>query len=137
MPEYDIIDMTTTNYCSNCGNKIEQNGIKASFCSKCGQDLRTLKKTVASVNEVEEIDEEGAPSTLDLSALEGKIKIYAEVEKPKVITVGDVISQAKASGKQEEQLSKREAANLPSGKDLLKTIAKECSSSKDKSAEVE
>lgn len=127
--------MTSTNYCSSCGNRIEQNGVRANFCSKCGQDLKTLKKTVATATvEDEEVQTEG---TLNLEEIKKGIKISVEVDAPPVVTLGDVISQAKASGQKPEAPISRQPDNLPEGKDLLKTIQKECASSRNVSKEAE
>ena len=121
-----------TNYCSNCGYKVEQNGVKLNFCPKCGQNLNTLKKTVASAP-IEE--EEGAVESIDISSLKDKIKISVDMDIPKPITVGDVINASKGSAP--EKIKGRPAAKLPKGKDLLKAIAQECSSSKGRASEID
>ena len=121
------------NYCSNCGYKVEQNGVKLNFCPKCGQSLNTLKKTVASVPHQADDDIQGGE--IDISSLKDKIKISVDMDIPKPITVGDVINASK--GSTPEKVRGRPAAKLPEGKDLLKAIAQECASSKDRPGEIE
>lgn len=126
----------TTIYCSKCGNKVEQKGVIVNFCSKCGQDLRTLKQTQTIANEdtFEEADQVGE---FDISNLKDKIKITVDMDIPKPITIGDLVSEAKQTGPVQEEKYVRPSSNLPKGKDLLKTIAKECSSSREAPIEVE
>jgi DNA-directed RNA polymerase subunit RPC12/RpoP len=121
------------NYCSNCGYKVEQNGVKLNFCPKCGQSLNTLKKTVASVPDQE--DDEVHGGEIDISSLKDKIKISVDMDIPKPITVGDVINASKGSAP--EEIKGRPAAKLPKGKELLKVIAQECSSSRGRASEID
>ena len=122
-----------TNYCSNCGYKVEQNGVKLNFCPKCGQSLNTLKKTVASAPDQEDNEIQG--EEIDISSLKDKIKISVDMDIPKPITVGDVINASKGSAP--EKIKGRPAAKLPNGKKLLDVIAQECSSSRDRASEID
>ena len=121
------------NYCSKCGNKNEQ---FANFCPKCGQNLKTLAQNPVQHHGEENEDTEEV-AEFNIEALKGKINISVQMDVPQPVTVGDIINEARQTGPSSQDLGKRNAPNLPKGKDLLKTIAKECSSSRDKSSEVE
>lgn len=130
-------ELMTTNYCSNCGNRVEQNGVRANFCSKCGQNLNTLKKTVASAPEEIIDNDDVIAGPIDISKLKDKIKIHVDIDAPKAITVGELIESAKQSGPIQDDGFRRKESSLPDGKDLLKAIANECAKSKDKSKEID
>lgn len=127
-------------FCTNCGNKMES-VVAINFCSKCGQALngkRNVQNT-APVAQAEVIDEDyvDTESRLDISALKDKIRVSVDFEAAKPIKIGEYLEMAKASGPTTETLSPRRSDNLPNGKDLLKKIADECSTSRNKSSEVE
>lgn len=118
-----------SNYCPNCGCKSSG----GNFCPKCGQNLKTLERSVG-VQKTDDHEEES--SGIDISRLKDKIKITIETPKNKVMTVGEVIQQAKSSGNIVEESFKRPTVKLPKGKDkLFKVLTEECSSSKQKSKE--
>jgi hypothetical protein len=130
----------TNNYCSNCGTKVGQ--MAANFCSKCGQNLKKITKTIHSnnINLDEDVDDyieaEESNINLDLSKLKDKIKIHVDFEKSKPVTIGEFIKQAKSSNDQGLDNISRPKFNLKNDKDILKMMAEECSSSREKSSEV-
>lgn len=123
------------NYCSNCGNKVQEVG--ANFCPKCGQNLRKVQRNAVSHFEEEDLEsQENSYSKINLDNLKNKINISAELQAPQKIKLGDYLELVKKDGEIKDEKIKRPHSDLPSGKELLKLIQKECSTSKEKSSEI-
>ena len=122
--------MKTNNYCSSCGYKISGTGVN--FCPKCGQNLKSVGRSRADIEEEEYIE-----TNIDYSSLRDKIKISVDIPKNAVVTVGDVIEAAKKTGPTSEAMVSRPPAKLPKGKKaILSAVRDECKASKGNSKEV-
>lgn len=125
------------NYCSNCGNKVQQAG--ANFCPKCGQNLKTIEKTSLPNSDEENFQEQEYLNIkkINLAEIKNNIKIYAETEKSTPVKLGDYLEANKNVKNVEGDTINRTDCGLPSGNELLKFIQKECSTSRDKSSEIQ
>jgi len=117
-------------YCPNCGNK--NSVVSANFCPKCGQNLKTLEKSIPREDDFEE--EIPAQGSVDIERLAKAIKVKVSMDNKPAITVGELLEISK--GGQSEASQPRPAPELPDGDDLVKSLMRECSPSKSNSKEV-
>lgn len=122
------------NYCSNCGNQIKEKA--ANFCPKCGKSLGSLNKSILE-NEEYEVDEENEISEkIKIDHLKGKIKVTANLGSEKNgIKFGDLMKNPDLVS--DTKSFSRRPSEEKSGRDLLKQIELECSTSLNKSSEIE
>lgn len=115
-----------TEFCMNCGAKIEYALHKPNFCSSCGNPLGGTAK--ASIEPAQEKKEEASdesfsrPSKLDYS-------INTDQNK---ITFGDLVAKASQDNDTEyKKDSVRPKANFEPGEDVVKSTMQQCRSRKD------
>ena len=119
-----------TEFCMNCGAKIEYALHKPNFCSSCGSSLGGVAKAAEqpAVNSAPEAaQEESIESIPNISKLE-----YSIDANQNKLTFGDLMAQASQDSKNEYQRdSIRPKANIDSNEDVLKSTMQQCRSSKE------
>lgn len=119
-----------TEFCMNCGAKIEYALNKPNFCSSCGSPLGGVAKAAQpqEINNVTEVaQEEPSDSIPNISKLE-----YSIETNQNKLTFGDLMTQASQDSKNEYKREPvRRKANVDPGEDILKSTMQQCRSSKE------
>lgn len=118
-----------TEFCMNCGAKIEYALHKPNFCSSCGSPLGGVAKAAQpqKANIVTEIEqEEPSDSIPNISKLE-----YSIENNQNKLTFGDLMTHASQDSKNEyKRETVRSKANIDPSEDILKSTMQQCRSSK-------
>jgi hypothetical protein len=119
-----------TEFCMNCGAKIEYALNKPNFCSSCGSSLGGVAKAAQpqETNIVTEVTNEEPSDTIpNISKLE-----YSIETNQNKLTFGDLMTQASQDSKNEyKRESVRPKANINTSEDILKSTMNQCRSSKE------
>lgn len=118
-----------TEFCTQCGSKIEYSLKRPNFCSSCGTPLSEVAK--ASTNPTEETLEvvQAESSDQSFSSI-GKLEYSIDNNQNK-LTFGDLISQASSDEKDKYVKSQiRPKAQYTPGEDVIKSTMQQCRSNR-------
>ena len=116
-------------FCVSCGHKNIYEVTQPKFCAGCGHQM-SVNASASAIEKVlqpqmdVELGEEGVVGSYNLRKL--RSQIIAENTSNK-IKLGDIVGSS-SPDRQDE--FKRDASNLPDGKDLLEQNKKDCGSSR-------
>lgn len=124
-----------TEFCMQCGSKIEYSLQRPNFCSSCGSPLNEAKKTsekpIEKVSEAAQ-QESSAPILPSIEGLE-----YSINNNQSKLTFGDLMSQASSDNKASYNKSQvRPKAEYDPSEDVIKSTMQQCRS-KRKSEDVD
>ena len=116
-----------TEFCMNCGAKIQYALKKPNFCSSCGTPLNKTEESNVEAQAQEEIEPEPEEKVSKISKLD-----YSISTDQNKLTFGDLVSQASQDSKTEYQKgSIRPKANYDPKEDVVKSSMQQCRSRKD------
>lgn len=116
-----------TEFCMNCGAKIQYALNKPNFCSSCGTPLNKTTEASAQAPVEEEVQQEPEETFSKISKLD-----YSIDTNQNQVTFGDLISQASRDSKTEYQKSSvRPKAAYDPSEDVIKSTMQQCRSRKD------
>ena len=117
-----------TEFCTNCGSKIEYTLKKPNFCHSCGSPLNEKVNEVKPEQEMPSIEKsESETLNVNISKLD-----YSIQASPNKLTFGDLISQASNDPNRQKTGRKvRPDAKIDPKEDVIKTTMQECRSTRE------
>lgn len=119
-----------TEFCMNCGSKVEFALKAPNFCPSCGSPFNEVSKAsstaVSEVSETQSDPDDISTQVPQLSKLQ-----YSIGDSSQKVTFGDLANQAQASSGPYEKAPPRPAPKSRNGEDVIKSVMAECASARE------
>lgn len=119
-----------TEFCMNCGGKVEFALKAPNFCPSCGSPFNEVSK--ASSQAVSEVSEtQSDPNDISTQVPQISELQYSIGNAAKPVTFGELAQQAQTSSGPYEKAPPRPAPKSQDGKDVIKSVMAECASARE------